>query len=165
MIIKNNLLNLNDYQKIKKTMSSANFPWYFNESSLHGEVGSGIKEKNIFQFTHTFLQDGIISSNMNILEPLLPELNAVTFFRIKANLNTQTSKIIETGEHTDEDKRFTSAVFFLNSCNGYCKIDNKKIKSEDNKMVIFNSNKKHTGSTCTDVDRRMLINFVYIKNN
>ena len=86
-------------------------------------------------------------------------------FTSEANLNTQTSKIIETGEHTDEDKRFTSAVFFLNSCNGYCKIDNKKIKSEDNKMVIFNSNKKHTGSTCTDVDRRMLINFVYIKNN
>ena len=163
MIIKNNLLNLNDYQKIKKTMSSANFPWYFNESSLHGDPKE--QEKNIFQFTHTFLQDGIISSNMNILEPLLPELNAVTFFRIKANLNTQTSEIIETGEHTDEDKRFTSAVFFLNNCNGYCKIDNKKIKSEDNKMVIFNSNKKHTGSTCTDVDRRMLINFVYIKNN
>ena len=147
---------LEDYQKINESISSNNFPWYFNESSI-------TEKKTIFQFTHLFLQEGITSSNINILKPLLSKLNAVTFVRIKANLNPQTSKIIETGEHIDKDERFTSAVFFLNKCNGYCKIGNKKVKSEDNKMVIFNSSKKHTGSTCTDVNRRMLINFIYIE--
>jgi len=156
MIIKNNFLNLKDYKKLKEIITSDEFPWYFNTTSLPDK-------KTIFQFTHTFLQDGIISSNMNILEPLLPELNAVTFFRIKANLNTQTSKIIETGKHFDADERFTSAIFFLNECNGYCKIGNKKVKSEDNKLLIFKSNEEHTGSTCTDLDRRILINVIYIE--
>lgn len=45
---------------------------------------------------------------------------------------------------------------------GYTKFENKKIvKSEENKIVIFNSNLKHTGSTCTDQDIRMVININY----
>ena len=157
MIIKKNFLDLKDYQQIKEAISSDEFPWYFNEVSL-------ITDKNSpFQFTHIFLKNGMTNSTINILNPLLSKLKALTFLRIKANLNTRTSKIIETGEHSDEDDRFTSAVFFLNECNGYCKIGNKKIKSEDNKILIFKSNEKHTGSTCTDSKRRMLINIVYVE--
>ena len=157
MIIKKNFLDLKDYQQIKGAISSGEFPWYFNETSL-------IKDKNSpFQFTHVFLNNGMTNNTVNILKPLLSKLKALTFLKIKANLNTRTNKIIETGEHVDADDRFTSAVFFLNECDGYCKIGNKKIKSEDNKILIFKSNEKHTGSTCTDSKRRMLINIVYIE--
>jgi hypothetical protein len=157
MIIKKNFLNLEDYQQIKKAITSSEFPWYFNENSLSTDKNSP------FQFTHVFLNNGMTNSTVNILNPLLSKLKALTFLRIKANLNTRTSKIIETGEHVDADDRFTSAVFFLNECDGYCKIGNKKIKSEDNKILIFKSNEKHTGSTCTDSKRRMLINIVYVE--
>ena len=85
--------------------------------------------------------------------------------RIKANLNEQTDEIIETGYHTDyEDSRLKSAVYFLNTCDGYCKVMNKKIYSVENKIVIFNSNVLHTGSTTTNEKRRILINFIYIPN-
>jgi|TARA_R100001163_G_C4970708_1_gene130705 hypothetical protein len=157
MIIKKNFLDLKDYQQIKEAISSGEFPWYFNETSL-------ITDKNSpFQFVHVFLNNGMASNTVSILNPLLSKLKALTFLKIKANLNTRTHKIIETGEHVDADDRFTSAVFFLNECNGYCKIGNKKIKSEDNKILIFKSNEKHTGSTCTDSKRRMLINVVYVE--
>ena len=158
MIIKNNFLDLKDYKKLKETIASDEFPWYFNTTSLPDK-------KTIFQFTHTFLRHGMTHSRIDILQPLLSKLNALTFLRIKANLNTKTSKIIETGKHSDADKRFTSAIFFLNQCNGYCKIGNKKVKSEDNKLLIFKSSEEHTGSTCTDLDRRMLINIVYIEKD
>ena len=156
MIIKKNFLNLEDYQKIKEEISNDKFPWYFNETSIEDE-------NSPFQFTHRFLKNGITSSPINILYPLLSKLKALTFLRINANLNTATNKIIETGEHIDADGRFKSAIFFLNECNGYCKIGNKKIKSEDNKILIFKSSEKHTGSTCTDSKRRMLINIVYLE--
>ena len=37
----------------------------------------------------------------------------------------------------------------------------KKIKSEENKYVEFDSSLKHTGTTCTDQKRRVVINFNY----
>ena len=97
------------------------------------------------------------------MDPLLKKLNAFKIYRIKANLNPSTPNIIETGEHTDlDDDRFLSAILFINKCNGYCRINKTKIKSEDNKLLIFKSNQKHTGSTCTDADRRVLINLIYL---
>ena len=37
----------------------------------------------------------------------------------------------------------------------------KKIISEENKLIEFNSALEHTGSSCTDKSRRVVINFNY----
>ena len=67
--------------------------------------------------------------------------------------------MIETGEHTDIDnKNFLSAVFFLNNCDGYCRIKDKKVYSENNKIVIFNGSNYHSSVTQTDTKQRICIN-------
>ena len=38
----------------------------------------------------------------------------------------------------------------------------EKIKSEENKYVEFNSTIEHTGSSCTNQNRRIVINFNYV---
>ena len=162
MKIIKNYLPKESYIKIKETLMSDNFPWFFNENVLSEEDQKD--QKSIYQFTHTFYKNNTPwSKYYEILDPILNILNPLTILRIKSNLNTQTEKIEETGLHIDhEDDRFKSAVFFLNTCDGYCKIIDEKVLSEDNKMVLFNSNIKHTGSTTTNQKRRVLINFIYL---
>ena len=158
MKIIENVLDKKDFNELKNIVLCDEFPWFFNDHSTESKVSPP-------QFTHNFLKNYRISSYFFCLEKILQKIDHSVMFRIKANLNTKTSKIIETGKHSDADKRFTSAIFFLNQCNGYCKIGNKKVKSEDNKLLIFKSSEEHTGSTCTDLDRRMLINIVYIEKD
>ena len=83
--------------------------------------------------------------------------------QVKANLLTQTPKTIEHGMHADKPTGTTS-IFYVNKCNGYTKFKNgKKIQSVKNQYVEFDSLLNHTGTTCTDQDRRMVINFNYVK--
>ena len=156
MNIYNNFLTKDEFKNIKTEMMGEWFPWYFNEG-----VNESI-DKN-FQFTFTFFanEKKCIDKYFNILKPLLNKINAKKFNRIKANLLTKTNKITEHGMHTDQPKGITG-IFYINNCNGYTKFKTgEKIKSEENKYVEFDSTLEHTGSTCTDKMRRVVINFNY----
>ena len=59
---------------------------------------------------------------------------------------------------TSKDK---VAVYYVNTNNGYTIFKNKKIKSEKNKIVIFDGNTKHKVKYQTDKDTRMVINCNY----
>ena len=59
----------------------------------------------------------------------------------------------------------TTAIFYLNTCNGYTKFrkSGKKIKTVANRMVIFDSNLEHAAFSQTDEKVRVVINFNYEK--
>jgi hypothetical protein len=57
--------------------------------------------------------------------------------------------------------KINTGILYINTNNGYTKFKNgKKIKSKKNQYVEFDSKLEHTGSTCTDEDRRIVINFI-----
>ena len=60
-------------------------------------------------------------------------------------------------------KKFKTAILYINTNDGYTRFKkkNKKIKSEENKLIDFNGRLSHTGTSCTDAPYRMVINFVY----
>jgi hypothetical protein len=152
-----NFLVKEDFQILKENVFSKYFPWYFNHRSV-------LEIDSQYQFTHIFYNEDVKNNFFSLVQKAVDKLDPISLLRVKANLNPQTNKIVETGEHQDMyDDRFTSAVLFLNNCNGYCRIGDTKFFSEENKLIMFNSNTKHTGSTCTDVSRRVLINFVFLK--
>ena len=153
----NNFLEKEEFIKIKNLMIGNNFPWFLSKG-INGE------KDNDYQFVHIFYIDNQVNSNFfNILNPLIEKLKIRSLLRIKANLISKHPKIIEHGYHTDYpylDSK--TAVFYINKNNGYTKFkDNFVSKSEENKILIFNSKEKHTGTTCTDVDYRIVINFNY----
>tara|TARA_R100000388_G_scaffold6581_1_gene6352 strand:- start:1034 stop:1510 length:477 start_codon:yes stop_codon:yes gene_type:complete len=157
MKIVDNFLDTKNFEQIKNIVFSQDFPWTYNEYCIDPPA------PQVSQFTHVFFWNNIARETYPIIMPLIDKLNPKSIGKIKANLNLKTEKIIETGVHTDTvDERFTSAVYFLNDNNGYCKINNEKIYSKANSIVMFKSNTPHTGSTCTDKNRRVLLNFVYI---
>ena len=56
----------------------------------------------------------------------------------------------------------TTSILYLNTNNGWTAIKGYgKVENVANRMVIFDSNLQHTGVTCTDQNRRVMINFNY----
>ena len=98
------------------------------------------------------------------MQPIIadPRMNVRAIQRIKANLNPRHHKIIKHGFHTDVDYECNTAIFYLNTNNGYTEFeDGNKVPSVANRMIIFPSTVRHSGTTCTDAKRRVLINFNY----
>jgi hypothetical protein len=159
MKIINNALQKEDFLKIKNTLEGELFSWYCCK-------GINTKKDNNFQFIHTFYNNFNVCSNYySLLLPVIKILNPVSILRIKSNLIVKEKSIIEHGMHVDTDyKHSKTAIYYVNTNNGYTKfLNGKKITSEENKLLIFNTDKKHTGTTCTDSFFRIVINFNYIE--
>jgi hypothetical protein len=65
------------------------------------------------------------------------------------------------------DKHFEckTAIYYVNTNNGYTLIDSKKrikVGCEANKILIFNSNIEHAMVSQTDTSRRVVINLNYL---
>lgn len=160
-----NFLDKNSFKLIKNIMHSNEFPYYINNVLPDKEYNIDIK--NNLQFTHSFIHNGTISSNfISVINPIIDKIGNDGFIRVKANINPKTDYIIEHGYHYDIDikeKNVYSAVYYLNTNNGYTKFKNNEIvNSVENRIVFFN-NQSHTGSTCTDERFRSVINFVYLE--
>jgi hypothetical protein len=162
--IYNNFLKKETFEPLKEILTGPYFPWFFNNRVVENKI-----EIKNFQFIHTFFADNIEKSPfMSLLTPILNKIKPITIVRIKANLLTHTEKKIEHGFHKDfnstKNKKITTGIFYINTNNGYTKFkNNKKIESKENTFIEFNSNKMHTGSSCTDEKKKIVLNFNYIK--
>jgi hypothetical protein len=155
-----NFLDKDSFYLLKKEVESDMFPWYFNVVVLEKDLNKKMLNKYNFQFTHTFfINEKINSDYINILETLINKINPSEIFRIKINNLPVSKNKIEHGYHIDYPNA-TTCIFYINSNNGYTKFkkNNKKIISKENKIVFFNSNLQHTGSTCTDSSSRIVLN-------
>jgi hypothetical protein len=157
MKIINNCLNKEELINLQNLMMSNMFPWFITKV-IEDE------KNNDYQFTHNFYKDyESRSTYFNLLNPLLNILNPASLIRIKANLLIKENKIIKHGFHVDTNlKNSKTAIFYVNTNNGFTEFKNKKIvKSEENKLIVFDNNIEHTGTTCTDEFFRIVINFNY----
>jgi hypothetical protein len=155
-----NFLEKEISKNIKKILHSSYFPWYFN-------FGVNNVNDGYFQFVHNFYQENAPQSDyIKILNPILEKLNIFSLIRIKANLITITPKLIEHGMHQDYlIDNLKTAIYYVNTNNGYTVFeDETKINSIENRIAIFKTNKLHSGSSCTDKNTRIVINFNYIEN-
>ena len=163
MKIYKNFLPEKEFKIIKDMFYDKDFPWYYSPILIE----SSKNKKYDFQFVHLFYDRSNVNSNFfKNFEFFLKFIKAFSLLRLKANLLPQTSKNIEGGMHTDySNKNFiTTGILYINNNNGYTRFENGKIiKSEENKYVEFNSNIKHTGSTCTDQHTRIVLNVNYVK--
>ena len=160
MNIIDNFLLPEDFNLIQNLMMGSEFPWYWN--SFINYDTDGIDE---YQFTHNFYErarNGINSDFMPLLSSCIHKLKIQSLIKIKANLNVSTkeSKILG-GYHIDIND-CTTSILYINTNNG-CTIfeDGNRVECIANRMVIFDSNTKHTGMTCTDEKNKVLINFNY----
>lgn len=159
----NNFLDKEYFKKIEDLFfNNVFFPWFPNT------ILSNSKHK---QFVHIFYRNYASNSNYNeLLKPFYLQLKIKALIKVKANYLWKTEKIVEHGFHTDtaqhigeESKpNWKTAIFYVNTNNGYTKFETKKkILSKANRLVIFPAYVKHTGTTCTDKDERIVLNLNY----
>ena len=188
--IEDNFLKQKEFDRIQKLMVNPEidttiegvnkFPWYFRYRYYalnKGEKGYiDSNELDNFQcvFTHTFYDNGYPQSPyMEYLNPICDIIQPISISRICGNLLTRLPNIIKNPFHTDmegvleeKQKQWKTSIFYMNTNNGYTVFeDGTKVESVANRMLTFPSNMKHTGTSCTDEQIRVVINFNYFEKN
>ncbi len=155
-----NFLPKEVFNKISETIFSNHFPWMFSD-----EVSSGtdVQDKNVFQFFHVFYGNSPycwVSKYSEIIFPLVHALKTTALIRVKANLLTVTQNIKQHNFHRDVSSiNSKTAVYYVNTNNGKTRFESGfEVESVANRILIFNSNQLHAGTTCTDQSRRVVIN-------
>ena len=161
MKVIDNFLSIPDYDKLQQLLLGLDFPWYLKPSIANNRQGL-----DQYQFVHTFFNCSKPSiNNWNpILQPLLDKLKANYIFRIKANCRPRTSKLVLSDYHTDMNLNQQTAIYYLNTNNGYTKFldDSKTVNSVANRLLTFDGSLKHCGASCTDDNTRIVLNINYI---
>ena len=153
----NNFLPEEIFQKLKTLLFGDVIPWYYLENMTNTD--EGFLAHNFYNYSSPkseYFNDFII--------PILIKLNFFTIISVRANFTLKKEKKYFSEFHTDSSFVHKTAIFYMNTCNGYTILDKKlklKIKCEENKMLIFNSTIEHCMASQTDEKKRIVINFNY----
>lgn len=166
MKVEPNFLEPDDFNRIKNTLFDCNFPWYFHSSVDYDPSNlDAIDNPWNFQFVHSFYSNYAPNSPfIELLSPILDKIKPSAIVKIKANLITRTEKIIEHNMHIDVGPEVScnTAIFYINTNDGYTKFQSgETMNSEENKLVTFNSQIQHTGTSCTTEKCRIVLNLNY----
>lgn len=178
MQVTDNALAQSDFEAIRNTLFSEQFPWYYNPTVLYEQVCSPYldvppssrleflqcDDLDNFQFTHGFVYRGKINSSANdVLEPLYDFLEVRSLYRVKANMNPRSQNIVVHGRHLDtawDDAKV--AILYVTTDDGFTIFaDGTKVESVANRILQFPSTMGHSGSTCTTGKVRVVVNVIY----
>ena len=156
MNIYKNFIDKKICKQINKTMLSVDFPWFYRKNQTTGDSS--------FLY-HVFFANNKLNSYLYyLIEPLVKKLNPSKLVNIRANLCLK--RPMKSNWHIDFDKlkltpKSKTAIYYVNTNNGYTIFKNKKIRSEANKMIVFSGDTMHKVKYQTDKDARLVINFRY----
>ena len=161
-VVIDNFIDKQSFQNLQNVMFGGEFCWVYNGAIDYED------DEDKFQFTHIFYNpsNGVNSQYYGILSDILNKIKPKEIFRIKANLLTKTSEIEVNSFHNDIDDLgilpWTTSIFYMNTNNGYTRFKKGgKIKCVENRMVIFPADLEHSGFSCTDEQRKVVVNFNY----
>ena len=135
-------------------------PEQFNKQFVHnfdGDLEQHKLYKDQRQLSHTY--------NV-ILMPVLRRLDVdiKKVIKAKVNNNLATNEIMEYGFHIDTSEDCYTAIFYMNTNNGYTLFeDGDKVDSIANRVLIFDSSCRHSVSTHTDTTNRYVLNINWLK--
>lgn len=164
-----NFLKEEDFEELKVIFDKG-IPWTF--SVILDEKYLICDQKYNYQYVHgVYNKQEPCSRYFDKIIPFLTKLDARALVRCKVNSICREEEIVVHGFHTDmryPEEHTTgldgmkTAILYLNNNNGFtCFEDGTKVESVVNRCVIFPAHYKHSGTTCTDVHRRLALNLVY----
>ena len=154
-------VNIHDYWMGKKDKGDIahSCPWVIDNGSYQDHI----------QYVHmVYSNHMILTPGWETVIPIIEEEDMVAIARIKGNAISKTDNLIVFPDyHCDfvpEIEYMFTGIYYINSNDGYTLFENgEKVESVGNRFVRFPANMRHTGTTCTNADRRLLINFNYFK--
>ena len=135
------------YQKTVAGMNDSDSYWdyYFSDVLyIHHKPRSDVFDNVYNMFIPKFQKYGTFKS----------------LLRIKLNFYPHTETLKEHGPHVDYDFSCYGAIFSLNTCDGFTRLnDGTKIDSVENRLLVFDPSLKHNSTTTTNSSGRWNINF------
>ena len=161
--IEDNFLDTQVFKNIQELYFSNQIPWTYGEVVYDHELKSDAFKLDNYQFSHLLYSYEQPSSNLfKQIVPVLNSIDLATICKVKVNMNTRTSKIVEHGFHTDVPFKCKTSILYLNTNDGYTIFeDGTKIESVENRLVTFDSHIKHSGTSCTNQKVRLVLNMNY----
>jgi|DEB0MinimDraft_10_1074344.scaffolds.fasta_scaffold15820_2 hypothetical protein len=149
------------FNTIKKTLTSSNFPWYYQPS-----LTSFKDNQDSCYMAHIFYRDGKVNSEwISILDPLFKALNVSKLINIRANLTLKGQNAFSNFHEDDEDNKedHPTSIFYVNTNNGYThmKKDNQKVYCVENRLLTFNHKELHKVVGQSDENQRIILNLNY----
>ena len=169
-----NFLDYKDYHPLKDifccTDSSKGASFFYSPTILSD---SKLKHGYDFQFTHTLYSgenNPTASPYFDLLNPILKKLKGEKLYKAKVNIRTRSPKIYQSGFHVDirtsvseSFEGYKTAIYYINTNDGYTLFKSgEKVNSVGNRIVIFDGQLFHCGTTCTDQNIRSVLNINYI---
>ena len=127
---------------------------------------SNVKSQNwqLSYLCHPIYADYYVQSEhfVDLLFPILNLLQVNALVRAKINLYPCQETLTEHGKHKDFPFSHKGAIFSLNTCDGYTKLDDDtKIESVENRMLLLDSSIPHASTNTSNANARYNININY----
>lgn len=155
-----NFLEHDTFKRLQSEIMSTTIPWAFCSRVFGPEDNSGQ-----FYFIHSLYEMYLPRSPFFevFAKPFFKALGDVkSVIRMKINLYPRTGSNLEKhGLHVDFKYPHKGAVFYINTCDGYTGLGDKKIYSVENRVLKFDSSQEHHSTNCTDQQARFTVNINY----
>ena len=156
-----------EFESLKKQIVwNSQFPMYFDNGVAYDE--ERVRNWNWYA-THMIMvrcqscSESYYSLVSQLFFSRFAGLGLSEVSRIKVNFYPHTPRLKEHDNHTDSEFGKMAAIFGLNTCNGFTRIKGSgKIKSVENRLIIFDGIQPHNSSTTSDACGRWNINFNFI---
>jgi len=159
-MIKDDFLSLQDLNQLESIIDNPHWPWFFQEEQTCDDDPF---------FSHILYCNDISQSQFYrpVIDIFSKYMSWTSIYRLYVNLCPKTGSI--SNFHTDandghNEEVMTTAIFYLNTNNGYTEFeDGKIVESVKNRLIEFPASYKHRAIGQTDKDKRIVLNFNYIK--
>ena len=159
MKVVDNFLPKEDFLKIQSLLSSWNFPWYYQSKINFHHTEDDL---DCYFFHLIFEKEKGYSNFYPLLLPLLSKIDFKALIRVKCNIYPRTDKVEIHKSHIDYDFKHKGAIFYINTNDGGTILENgKKIDSVENRILFFDSYKKHSSTSTSNAKGRINININY----
>ena len=158
--IYNDFLSESDFKPIRNFFFGPDISWRWCDNKSEP---AECDELDNYQFYHMLYEYNEIKSDAaQLLVPILDKLNSEKLIRAKVNCNPRHTKIVKHGFHIDQPFDCITAIYYINTNDGFTEFQNgDTIESVENRLVTFPSRLHHTGTTCTNQKRRVVLNLNY----
>ena len=151
-----------EFKVIQQYLTNDSFTWH-----LMPYIANKRQGLDQYQFCYVFfdISKPYLQNYSNFLTPLFNKLQAKYILRVKANLRPRTTQGVLSEYHTDLDLNQQTAIYYLNTNNGYTKFQDETLKdvsSVANRLLTFYGGLKHCGCSATDSNYRIVLNINYI---
>ena len=169
IIVRDNYLPNDAYESVKKYFMGNACYWYYNGNYSGGYPQMEHVFHNELVGTQRYPNTPMIADQgMRIMQPILESFQYAALIRIRAICNWKTGTMTQREWHVDVPFDCTTAIYYLHdsdACTLFRDGDNEpfQVETKANRLVEFPSQYEHAVSPMTTPNRRVLINFNFIR--